>query len=961
MSNKPNLTRFPNIPNIGIQSYERYLPNAFDESLSILQKINKVIQQLNMIGEISNRLVEQWNELMEWIVGNGLTDIVSAEFDKRIQDGTFDELIYRIVGNLTELETENKTDLVKAINEIFNISTQNNQNIGNMEELTTDDKSTLVNAINEIETQTNINNQTVISLGESTGYGVISGFKVHQQNVLAMAVEIGNSTTPNIVHLPNGERYELDSLALSVKPSETLPRMDSVFVNENGVISYTSGQPSTNPVPPVLTDNSVLLAHITVAVGDTTVNDVDIIDKRPLKSLKDLKTFEKDNFVEAINELFDKIVQVANDYATKAEIGTLADLETNEKTTIVNAINEVIANTYTQLNELQEQVNSEIGTLETLETVAKDNLVNAINEVIANTYEQLNDLQTKVDSEIGDLILLETDVKDTLVNAINNVLTMVTSQLEDLEIGVSGELGNLSELNTVAKNNIVSAINEIIETTNNQLNDLELSINQTIGDLTLLQTTDKNNVVNAVNELVDKTNTTNEKVQQLKNQTYNVKDYGIIADGEITQEEANINTPLFKALIETVYNNGGGTIVVDGIIPLNKLNLTIGTNSYTDKNHIIIEASNKGELVCFEPTANSWIVYGDDTKHCQARIIWKDIIFNANNKNITVIQGEPIPNDFTKNIITEMYNCKILKFKGTGINFGAMTDCEFVNILLEGEDAEKGVVTSRENNQLHNVKIRYCTHGVYVRNFIESAIKMIGGSIMVCKNMVTFEGGGYIYSNSYFLGTYMAEPREGDNVIHVVNPVNFNMSQLTFSSVLFNSQNPSKNYLIDLENFGGNITFDNCCVWGYATHKNVRVGQYNTIVVSNNYGLTFEGRIDLINAKEKEQVILTYTLKANNVSQLSRETFIIPKKMKVLSISGMTSDLADGNVNIGLVRNGNYLSGASVNNVQNGVTDELIKYENIVLEQNDKLKVHFYPTTSTTDFDIYLTLLCLTL
>jgi len=388
---KPNFTKSPQIPMMRIQGYERYLPSAFDESLSILQKINKVIYQLNNIGLITNDLIKKWNELMEWIVGNGLTEIVSDEIDKRIADGTFDELIYRIVGDLTTLTTSEKDNLVGAINEINKIATDNKTAIGDISELTTDEKENLVLAINELKAFTDINKQAVITIGEATGFGVISGLKVVQQKVLSMGVDVGDLTTPNIVHLPNGERYTLTSIAIPIAESHnTLNRYDIIFVNSQGKIEYKEGILAIDPRPPVLPDNSVLLAEIFVQANDTTINNVDIIDKRPIKTLNDLKTQKKDNFVQSINELVDSIATVRIE---------LDELESTTATNIADAIAEVTENFMTNLNDLEERFGIELA-----------------------------DVETGLNQLIGNLTLLSTDIKTDIVSAINELVQVNTGQ-----------------------------------------------------------------------------------------------------------------------------------------------------------------------------------------------------------------------------------------------------------------------------------------------------------------------------------------------------------------------------------------------------------------------------------------------------------------------------------------------------------------------------------------------------
>ena len=90
---KPTLTNFSQVAPVLVQQYERYLPTAFDESLSILEKINKVIEYMNRVGDLSANVVEKWNEVMEWVMNEGLSGAVMARLDQMVQDGTFDSII----------------------------------------------------------------------------------------------------------------------------------------------------------------------------------------------------------------------------------------------------------------------------------------------------------------------------------------------------------------------------------------------------------------------------------------------------------------------------------------------------------------------------------------------------------------------------------------------------------------------------------------------------------------------------------------------------------------------------------------------------------------------------------------------------------------------------------------------------------------------------------------------------
>lgn len=90
---KPVLSTLSELTPIFIQEYERYLPTAFDGSLTMLEKINMVIATLGDIYTVSNDLIAKWNEVMTWILGEGLNESVTTQLDQYITDGTFDTLI----------------------------------------------------------------------------------------------------------------------------------------------------------------------------------------------------------------------------------------------------------------------------------------------------------------------------------------------------------------------------------------------------------------------------------------------------------------------------------------------------------------------------------------------------------------------------------------------------------------------------------------------------------------------------------------------------------------------------------------------------------------------------------------------------------------------------------------------------------------------------------------------------
>jgi lysophospholipase L1-like esterase len=100
---KPTLTSFTTLAPLIIQEYERYLHTAFDDGLTMLQKVNKMMERLNQIGIITNDLVVQWNSVMEWVMNEGLEEEINQKLTAMSVDGTLDEIINQnVFGDLTQ-------------------------------------------------------------------------------------------------------------------------------------------------------------------------------------------------------------------------------------------------------------------------------------------------------------------------------------------------------------------------------------------------------------------------------------------------------------------------------------------------------------------------------------------------------------------------------------------------------------------------------------------------------------------------------------------------------------------------------------------------------------------------------------------------------------------------------------------------------------------------------------------
>lgn len=80
--------------------YDRYVPSAFDGSLTMLEKINRIIYNMNKLGELSNELVSQWNGFVEWLLSEGISGAVEEKLNEWLASGVLGEEIQEIIEKL---------------------------------------------------------------------------------------------------------------------------------------------------------------------------------------------------------------------------------------------------------------------------------------------------------------------------------------------------------------------------------------------------------------------------------------------------------------------------------------------------------------------------------------------------------------------------------------------------------------------------------------------------------------------------------------------------------------------------------------------------------------------------------------------------------------------------------------------------------------------------------------------
>jgi TolA-binding protein len=116
-----------------------------------------------------------------------------------------------------------------------------------------------------------------IMLVEKTSYGVLSGLEVTAQDEPDMSVNVSEG----IIYMQDGERFEVEADTMAVVEADAEnPRIDIIYINGTGVVSYMPGIAAAEPTAPETPLSSQLLAEIAVAANATAIETANITDKR---------------------------------------------------------------------------------------------------------------------------------------------------------------------------------------------------------------------------------------------------------------------------------------------------------------------------------------------------------------------------------------------------------------------------------------------------------------------------------------------------------------------------------------------------------------------------------------------------------------------------------------------------------------------------------------------------------
>lgn len=281
---------------------------------------------------------------------------------------------------------------------------------GNLTQLITTDKTNLVAAVNEVQTE-------VDNLANDAANRYLDKVTTDAQSVTA-AVTFNNDVviSGNFTVVGTGKKVELTVEELRVSDNNIVLNAGVTGVaTENAGISVARGDAGELTI----VEWNETSDKVTVAKYDATLNEgAGGFKQDAIVTKEDLDAEIAARIADVDSEETARIAAVtAEENRAKSVEGDLVNLTTTDKTNLVSAINEV-----------QDKVGNNISDLATLTTDAKENLVAAVNEVDLHTDQNTSAI-SQTNTRLGDNVALTTTEKTTIVGAINELDADLTAEV----------------------------------------------------------------------------------------------------------------------------------------------------------------------------------------------------------------------------------------------------------------------------------------------------------------------------------------------------------------------------------------------------------------------------------------------------------------------------------------------------------------------------------------------------
>ena len=359
-----------------------------------------------------------------------------------------------LVGDLSDLTTTDKTDIVSAINEVkadaddakdaSNVSitdTAGNYSSNNVEGALAEVATMISDAIGGAEVTVD---DSVTTAGYLKSYRFYQGDDgTHSAANLIATIDIPKDflvKSGSVVENPAGQPAGT-YIALVLNTKDSSGTDETIYINVGDLIEYVTGGDT---------------AEVSVSVDSTTHVVTATIVKIPASKV----IYREADVSQGITEL--TIAQALDAETARAEgvEGDLADLDTTDKSSLVDAINEVKGAVDASTDILEVVVTESSGTYSADKTLAEMVAADTAGKLVYITYGGKNFVATALSASGAEFTAINSNTVAKFSVSVADAVTYTETVLAT-QTFVTDKTGNLANLDTTEKTNLVGAVNEV--------------------------------------------------------------------------------------------------------------------------------------------------------------------------------------------------------------------------------------------------------------------------------------------------------------------------------------------------------------------------------------------------------------------------------------------------------------------------------------------------------------------
>lgn len=526
------------------------------------------------------------------------------------------------VGDLSTLETINKSSIVESINEL-------DTTIETIKASGYDDtklKELIATKVSQSDYDAKVT-ELETSLSKKLEQSDIADFAtISQVGTLTNLTTTNKNSIVEALNEINAKDVDLSAYYTKTETDTKLADYTNTTDLQANYVSYTEGSKI------YATQNDLDLKADKTEISNFATDDELQEVSNKIGDLAYLDTTEKSNVVASLNEIEAKVEKLQTSGYDDTELRTLISTKANQSD--VNDINTALGDTSTlgaeniistietiqsNISNLSTQAMTEIANsktaIATLQnnqgeianlTTSSTNLVDAINEVSASV-KNVDHSAFATKTELTDGLNLKLDKTE-----ITQYLTKTENETSENEI--KSQIGTLSNLNTTAKTSIVEALNEISSSTDTEFaslklkdtelqNNIDLKVSQSdydtkIAELEKQDTTLQNNIDLKVSQ-----SDYNTKITELETKDTDLETLITQETTRATNEETRLQNEIDGKTKAAVYAKNTEFKVYDFVIHANKIYLV--AKAFTASGNF---SSDEGNLVALQDDSGTGVV-----------------------------------------------------------------------------------------------------------------------------------------------------------------------------------------------------------------------------------------------------------------------------------------------------------------------------------------------------------------